>query len=172
MDEFNENDQNIGQSSGQQGSPSLPSELERLEEDVIRKLEEKVELKKMEEEARTELTAAGTHGAMEQLLLMLGAGIMIIILPFVRYFLGAFLTLFAVLISFIAGLTSPKKPYSAVLNLLAAAAGTLFFEYGAIFEHHEYGLTLLFWVYQALALIFLFASYFSMSTYRRKVLEE
>ena len=151
----------------------LRQELEALEMDVLRKLEEKVDLKKMEEEATGELASVGgSQGSTEQLLLMIAAGMMLIVLPLLHYVIGAFLTFFAILISFVAGLTSPKKPYSAALNLIVSAVGILFFEYSAIFEFHTGGATLLFWFCQALAFLFLFASYFSMGSYRRKVLEK
>jgi hypothetical protein len=82
------------------------------------------------------------------------------------------LTLFALLISLAAGLTSPKKPYSARLNLYVSAVGLLFFEYAAMIQYHTYSATFLFLLYQILAFIFLFATYFSVITYRHKVLEE
>ncbi|MDE2018893.1 MAG: hypothetical protein KGJ13_00945 [Patescibacteria group bacterium] len=152
----------------------LPKELEQLEEDVIRKIEQKVdESRQIEEKAKEELAEAdesNVRALTEQSLLMLAAAIMIIILPFLHYFLGVFLTLFAVAVSFVAGLAPSKEKYGAAFTMIIATGGMLFFEYSAIFEYHASQLSLLFWIFQLLALIFLLATFFGVGTYRKKIL--
>lgn len=150
----------------------VKSDVERLEQDIIKKIEEKSEHQRILAQVDSEMRGEqGQHGALEQILLMSAAAVMIIVLPFIHYLTGILLTIFALVISLAAGLTSPKKSYSPRLNLYVSGAGLLFFEYAAMIQYHTYSVTFLFLLYQILAFIFLFATYFSVITYRHKILE-
>jgi hypothetical protein len=146
------------------------AEKSKFAEELLQKAEMQLEHHKLLDQAEKEMEGVGNHGTVEQILLMIGAALLILALPFLGYVNGFFLTLFTAAVSLIAGITSPKKSYSPGLNLIVSVIGLLYFEYGAIIQFHSYGITNLFLLYQALAFDFLFATYFSMVTYRRKVL--
>lgn len=65
-----------------------------------------------------------------------------------------------------AGLTSPTYVSSALLNVLVAFAGLFVFESYATSRYQLEGADIFFWANQALALIFLFAFYFGLKTFR------
>lgn len=146
-------------------------EKSRIAQELLKKAEEHIEHKKLLEDADADFSRANGHEKPERIFLLVGSGFLIIVLPFLGYFSGIFLTLFAVVVSLIAGITSPKRSYSAGLNLVVSVVGLLYFEYAAVVQFHLYSWTSLFALYEVLALDFLLASYFSMVTYRRKTLE-
>lgn len=167
-----ENTEEENQPPAELNPSNLKSDLEKIQESVVRKLQEKVDLQKLEAQATAELEEEENHGTTERVLLMSGAVILVFVLPFLHYFSAILLTLFALLVSLVAGLTSPKKQYSPMINLGVAVFGMLLFEYSAIVQFHTYSFTALFILYEVLAFIFLFAAFFSMMTYRGKILEK
>lgn len=142
----------------------------KIAQELLQTAGAQLEHQKLIDQAEKEMGGIGEHGNVEQLLLMIAAGILIFTLPFLGFFNGILLTLFAVAVPLIAGMTSPKRSYSPGLNLMVSVIGLFYFEYGAIIQFHSSSISPLFLVYQALSFDFLFATYFSMVTYRRKVL--
>lgn len=73
-----------------------------------------------------------------------------------------------ILIGAAAGLTSPRHSWTAVMNVIVAVSGVVIFERYAVDWHSSYGVAdNFFWINQLLAVIFLFALYFSLKTLRR-----
>jgi hypothetical protein len=148
------------------------AENTKVAQDLLVKVQEQIEHQKMLDRVESDSVGVGEHGRMEQILLMVGAGILIFALPFLQYGSSIILTLFAVIICLAAGVTSSRKSYSPGLNLLVSVIGLICFEYSAISQFHFFGATGLFLLDQALAFDFLLAAYFSMVTYRHEVLEK
>lgn len=146
-------------------------EKARIAEELLKKAEQQIEHKKILEQADAEAAGTIEHGLPERIFLVVGAVLVLFILPFLGYVNELILPLFAVVVCLVAGVTSPKKSYSPALNLFISMIGMLYFEYAAIIQFHTYSWTALFAFYQALAFDFLLATYFSMSTYRRKILK-
>lgn len=152
----------------EKASPKIDlKQLAELEERLIEKAEKRLELKKLDKQAEAEISERQL-GSNEQVLLVVGAALMLFSLPFVRVFWGTILAVFTTIISLIAGFTSPKQSHSPALNLWASVIGLVLFEFAALISS-RFGTT--FWLYQLLAFIFLLATYFSAKTYRKRILE-
>jgi hypothetical protein len=155
--------------------PSIdPQQLAKLEQDLLEKVEKKAEMKKLEMQADAELAEvsdAGSSVTMEQVLLMITAAIMIVSLPFIHFLLAIILAVFTIILAIVAGFSSPKHPLSPRANLFMSLVGLIIFECSAIITHSTVGTSGLFVLYQALAFLFLLATFFSARTYRRKILE-
>jgi len=153
-----------------------PEQLARLEQELIEKMKRRSDAEALEKQADRELAMTDMPtvraGGIEQTFLMVAAALMVLSLPFMHYLLASVLTIFTIAVSLVAGLTSPRKTYSVRLNLAISLLGLLFFEFSAIYLHTFEGLSGEFWIYQVLAFIFLFCTYFSMRTYRKRVLED
>ena len=72
------------------------------------------------------------------------------------------------LVGMAAGLTSPRHPWTATMNVFVSAGGVLVFENYAVDWYSRYGsVGNFFWANQLLAVIFLLALYYSLKTLRR-----
>jgi uncharacterized membrane protein len=155
--------------------PSIdPQQLAKLEQDLLEKVEKKVEMKKLEAQADAEMTEINNAGSsinMEQILLIITAAIMIISLPFIHFLLAIVLAAFTIILALVAGFSSPKHPLSPRANLFMSLVGLIIFECSAIITHSTVGTSGVFVLYQVLAFLFLLATFFSARTYRRKILE-
>lgn len=149
----------------------MEAEKSRVAEELLQKVEEHVEHKKILQQVEMDTASGGSYGKMEQLFLMGAAVLLIFALPFLPYAEGIILTIFAVILGLAAGFTSPKRAYSPRLNLILSLIGIVFFEYSAIVEFHIHNFGGLFFVYQLLALDFMVGMYFSVLTFRKMVLE-
>jgi hypothetical protein len=58
------------------------------------------------------------------------------------------------------------------MNLAMSLIGLVIFEYSAIIIHAASGASNAFTLYQLLAFLFVFATFFSARTYRKKILEK
>ncbi|MEK7654406.1 MAG: hypothetical protein AAB345_03995 [Patescibacteria group bacterium] len=103
--------------------------------------------------------------------IFLGVGaVMLLTLPFFNNLLPvpAFISIVAVLvISLAAGLTNPRKRWTAVINTVASVIGLAVFEYYAVDAATKYSeASTLFFVNQAIAVAFFLALYLSTKTLR------
>lgn len=72
----------------------------------------------------------------------------------------------ALVLGFLAGITNPRQRWIATANSIVSAVGIILFESAAIGTYQSFGVTFSFLVWQALALAFFFALYFSVKTIR------
>jgi len=150
-------------------------QLAKFEQHLLRKLKSQVEGKSLEQQANAEMSDianAEVTISFEQVFLMIGAALMVLSLPFMHYLLAIILTLFTITVALVAGLSSPEQPFSPMLNLTISLVGMLFFGLSAIYIHTTQGANNAFWLYQVLAFLFLFSTFFSARTYRKKDMEE
>ncbi|MDO8466816.1 MAG: hypothetical protein Q7S83_01610 [bacterium] len=103
--------------------------------------------------------------------IFVGSGVvMLLTLPFFNNLLpvNAFVSIFTILVvSIAAGLTNPRKSWTAALNMGASILGLATFEYYAVDAASRYGgESALFLVNQFLALAFFLALYLSTKTLR------
>ena len=108
------------------------------------------------------------YGDIVRKLFMAAGVIMLISLPFFREFLPVptLLSLAAILIvSIVAGLTNPMQRWVMALDSFTALVGLFAFEYYAISRYGDIP-WLLFGTDQLLAIIFFFALYYSVKTFR------
>lgn len=115
------------------------------------------------------------HGDMVRKLFVAAGAVMIITLPFLSHRLPLppfFSALFIVILGSAAGFVSPKSKWIIPANFVISAFGVLVFEYFAVSAYQKYSLAdSLFLTDQILALIFLFALYYSAKTFRSKLTE-
>lgn len=116
--------------------------------------------------------SAHYHGDVVRKLFILGAIIMVVTLPFLSHRLptSPFVSiLIIILLGSTAGFISPKGTWVIPMNFIISAVAVLAFEYYAIDAYTKYSATdSLFLTDQALAIIFLFALYYSAKTFRAK----
>lgn len=110
------------------------------------------------------------YGDLVRFFFLLAAVIMIVTLPFVNNLLPVpvLASIFVILLlSIIAGLTSPSQKWTAVLNSVVAISGFVAYEYYAVNTYLSAASSnLLFVTNQTLAITFLLASYFATKTLR------
>lgn len=115
------------------------------------------------------------YGDSVRIIFIGGATVMLMSLAFIQKMLGVplVLSLFAILILVLAaGLTSPYRPISAILNVVVSVIGLFIFEYYAVLgwqqaqvlESSSY--LFLFVVNQILTVSFLYSLYLSLKTFR------
>ncbi len=116
------------------------------------------------------------YGDVVRFCFLLSAAVMLISLPFLnnRLPIPVFFSLLAILaIGIFAGVTNPLQKSTAAINLAVSAIALVAFEYYAVKSYLMYSITdLLFIINQLLALIFLFATYYSTKTLRAKLLDK
>ena len=122
-------------------------------------------------EARKEIALAyHYYGDRVRKLFLLGALLMVAGLPFLydvipQPIFFSILAIFVLLAA--AGLTNPQQVLTSAVNVALAIFATGAFEYYAIYASQNYGVgSLFFWANEALAINFLFASYYSIKTLR------
>ena len=107
---------------------------------------------------------------------LLSAGVMLISLSFLygRLPVPIYFSIFAILaIGIFAGFTNPLQKSTAVINFFISVVALFVFEYNAVKSYITFSISdLLFIVNQILALIFLFALYYSAKTLRAKYLDK
>ena len=110
------------------------------------------------------------YGNLVRRLFLVGALVMLISLPFLNSLLPVplFYSLLAIIVlSLVAGFTSPVKKWAIIINELLAILAVLAFEYYAVGYYVQYaGWSWLFAVNQLLALNFLVALYYNTKTLR------
>jgi hypothetical protein len=115
------------------------------------------------------------YGDIVRKLFLVGALIMLVTLPFFneRLPVSVIISLAVIVaLGFLAGATNPEKRSVATVNMLISIAAILVFEYYAVEVLRANSIRdPLFWTDQVLALIFLFALYYSTKTLRAMVLE-
>lgn len=116
------------------------------------------------------------YGDVVRFLFLLAAVIMLITLPFLNPNLPVPLILSILIIltiGLVAGITNPLQKSTAVITTGISSIALVVFEYYAVTTYLTYSFTsLLFIVNQILALIFLFALYYSTKTLRAKLIEK
>ncbi|TSC82550.1 MAG: Uncharacterized protein G01um101419_556 [Parcubacteria group bacterium Gr01-1014_19] len=103
--------------------------------------------------------------------IFVGVGVvMLLALPFFNNILPvpAFISIISILvISLAAGLTNPRKQWTAIINTIASVIGLAVFEYYAVDAATRYSeSSALFFVNQVIALAFFLALYLSTKTWR------
>lgn len=110
------------------------------------------------------------YGNLVRRLFLTGAIIMLLSLPFLNSLLPVplFYSLLAIIIlSLVAGFTSPRKTWAIIVDEIIATVAVLVFEYYAVGYYLQYtALSGLFIVNQLLALNFLVALYYNTKTLR------
>ncbi len=116
------------------------------------------------------------YGDAVRFLFMLGAIIMLVTLPFLigKLPVPLYISILVILaIGVLAGITNPLQKWISILNGLISTAALFVFEYYAVNSFTTSGVkTLYFIVNQLLALVFLFALYYSIKTIRAMFLKE
>ncbi len=116
------------------------------------------------------------YGDVVRFLFLLGAVIMLITLPFLNPNLPVPLVisiLIILTIGLVAGVTNPLQKSTAFITTLISSIALIVFEYYAVTTYlNDSFANLLFIVNQILALIFLFALYYSTKTLRAKLIEK
>jgi len=148
-----------------------------MHEDNLGALEyQKDKLELFTEETREELSGFfHYHGGMVRKLFMFAAAIMVITLPFIHDFLLPKPPYFAVLIlpilgvALFAGWTNATQRYTIEFDLIFSIGAMIGFEYEAMLAYHTNPtIDLYFLTNHVLALLFLFASYYAMKTFRSR----
>ena len=115
------------------------------------------------------------YGDLVRVLFMAAAIIMIVTLPFLTSDLPVsfLISIFAILvIGILAGVTNPLQKWTTIMDTIIAVLGLLAFEYFAVNTYLEKSYSNLFFLTnQILALIFLFALYYSTKTLRAMFLK-
>jgi hypothetical protein len=116
------------------------------------------------------------YGDAVRFLFMLAAIIMLITLPFLSSKLPVSIyvaILVILIISVLAGITNPLQKWISVLNAAIAVGASSVFEYYAVKSFVNNQVTTLYFVTnQVLAIVFLFALYYSIKTLRAMFLKE
>ena len=116
------------------------------------------------------------YGDLVRSLFMLAAIIMLVTLPFLvgKLPVPIYLSIFIIIvIGALAGLTNPLQKWVSILNATISLAGLSVFEYFAAKSYIGVKLgTLYFVTNQTLAIVFLFALYYSVKTIRAMYLKE
>lgn len=110
------------------------------------------------------------YGNIVRILFLTAALVMMVGLPAIRDYLHI-PTIFSVtailVLSLAAGLTNPRQIWEAGLNAIISIVAFLFFESYAVWAYEHYSATDKFFIANlALGFIFLFATYFSVKTFR------
>lgn len=115
------------------------------------------------------------YGDLVRILFMTAAIIMIVTLPFLTPDLPIpfLISIFAILIiGILAGITNPLQKWTTITDTIISTIGLLVFEYFAVTTYIEKSYTNLFFITnQILAVIFLFALYYTTKTLRAMVLK-
>ena len=146
-------------------------QLAKLEQQLMEKLQQQSEGKKLEEQADAEMAEISNAGAslsLEQILLMIAAAIMIISLPFIHYLLAIVLALFTILLALVAGLTSPKRPLGPRISLVMSLVGLLLLNIRLLLPMPPRARAVLSCFIKCSRFLFLFATFFSARTYRKR----
>lgn len=110
------------------------------------------------------------YGDVVRILFMAAALVMLIGLPAIRNYIQipTFFSVAAMLVlGFTAGLTNPKQIWEAGVNVVISLIGFLVFESYAVWAYQRYSATDKFFIANlVLGFIFLFATYFSVKTWR------
>lgn len=113
---------------------------------------------------------------MVRVLFMLAALVMVLSLPLINNLLpvNAFVSILIILgLGFLAGLTNPEQKWTVVLDTIIALVALSIFEYFAVNAFLEGSITNpLFYINQLLAIIFLFALYYSTKSVRGMMLRK
>lgn len=116
------------------------------------------------------------YGDVIRILFILSAVIMSVTLPFLNTNLNVpvIVSIFAIVsIAVLAGFTNPVLRSTAVINTSVSAIGLVVYEYYAVQAYLVASfINLMFFVNQILALIFLFALYYSIKTLRAMLLSK
>lgn len=128
------------------------------------------------EQLKNEKILKHYYGDVVRTLFLAAAVIMLLTLPFLdpRLPVPVSLSILAILIiGIIAGVTNPVKKSTAIVNTGISAIALTVFEYYAVKTYLAASFSnLMFFVNQILALIFLFAIYYSTKTLRAMLLEK
>ena len=115
------------------------------------------------------------YGNVVRAFMMFGGVVMLVTLPFFTDIIPqpAFLSIFLILgIVILSGLLSPRHKWLSLLDTLISAAGFILFEYYAISAAETFGNgSAFFLINQALALIFIVATYYGTKTVRSMFLD-
>lgn len=112
------------------------------------------------------------YGDIVRKLLVAGDAIMILTYPFFmdRIFFSTSISIVAIVsVGVIAGFLNPRQKWASILTFVISAAALTVFEYHAVTVlsgENKNGFDLFFWINQILAIIFLFALYYSAKTIR------
>lgn len=116
------------------------------------------------------------YGDMVRALFMLAALVMVLSLPLINNLLpvNTFISILIILgLGFLAGLTNPEQKWTVVLDTIIALVALSIFEYYAIGAFLDGSVTdPLFYINQLLAIIFLFALYYSTKSVRGMMLRK
>ena len=127
-----------------------------------------------EQSLHTEVYPSHYHGDMVRRLFFSGGIIMILALPFFKDLIPVpeFISILAMLIiGFMAGLTNPRLKWTAFLDCIISLVAFATFEFSAI-KNYSSPEAMLFWLDQALAIIFFLALYYSTKTLRGFILRK
>lgn len=115
------------------------------------------------------------YGDIVRKLFLLSAALMLFLLPFFTDYIPVSTNLAILIIlslGVFAGVTNPQQKSVAVINTVVAVAGVTVFGFYAIDSYLQYSYrNLYFWANQTLAIIFLFALYYSTKTFRAEFLK-
>lgn len=110
------------------------------------------------------------YGDYVRRLFLISAFVWIAVMPFTKNFTkqSIIITVFGMLVLVIAaGLTSPAKYFTAILNIIISLIAVVFFEWSAINLYIPASAGgFLFWIFQLLTINFLFALYYGGKTLR------
>jgi len=116
------------------------------------------------------------YGDIVRFLFMLAAIIMLITLPFLvdKLPTSVYVSIFIILaIGILAGITNPLQKWMSVLNGVISTAALFTFEYYAVSSLTNSGIKNLYFITnQILAIVFLFALYYSIKTIRAMYIKE
>lgn len=108
------------------------------------------------------------HGDKVRIFLFMASVVMILGLPFFKdqvLVTANYILLWAVVMIIFAGLTNPKQAWISFVNTVIALLGFIVFEYAAV-TNFATTVDMFFLITQGLALVFLFALYYSVKTVR------
>lgn len=116
------------------------------------------------------------YGDIVRKLFLTTAVIMLFMLPFFTNDIPISVHVALVIVlalSIFAGVTNPKELWVSLLNVIMSTVGVVLIGYYAIDAYTKYSLlSLYFWINQLLALLFLFALYYSTKTFRGFLLRD
>jgi hypothetical protein len=115
------------------------------------------------------------YGDVVRFLFLTAAVVMLVTLPFLNSNLPIpliFSILIILTIGLVAGVTNPLQKSTSFITTGISSIALIVFEYYAVTTYFESQLSFLFIVNQMLALIFLFALYYSTKTLRAKLIEK
>ncbi|MCW9054721.1 MAG: hypothetical protein OQJ98_01950 [Candidatus Pacebacteria bacterium] len=114
------------------------------------------------------------HGDVVRILFLVGGVIILATLPFYKNLLPvgtSFLTVFVVLLALGGAIVNPFQRWTVFVDLVISAVAVVLFEYAAVIRYgYDEGLLSL--IRQLLAIVFLFALYYSGRTLRAMVMHQ